>query len=1125
MNQVFSLMRYAISAVFKKVDSCRYMGVLFLLLALALFPIHVRAQATASLVGTVHDTSGAIIAGATVTAKNQETGFTRTSVSDADGNYVIHSVPIGVYTLTAEIQGFKQVKVPNITLDVAQEARVNLALVPGEVTTTVTVTDTTSLIQTESSSLGQVINNKEIVNLPLNSRHVTQLVELTPGALTSPAVGSANSGNAGPSAGSNTNFMTAAIGGGGISKTEFVLDGVTNTEQLYNGIQFEPSVDFIQEFRVLSNSFPAQYGRGSAVVLMGTKSGTNDLHGTGFEFIRLNTPGFQTDAKNFFAAPNTPLASLRQNQFGGSLGGPVLKSRLFFFLNYEGTRQQIPTTKSQLVPDTATRGGDLTNVLGATPAHDPYTGLPFPGNKIPSNELDAAAQFFLNPDILPLPNQPDGRTFVYSPAQTLDVDQGNVRIDYQIGSNDQLFGRFSITDSDMKNPGGIPVAGGTTATVNTKNAAVSYAHIFSPKLFNEVHFGLGRLYFANTPQGLGTNYTTQAGILGFDETSKLYPGFPTIFPGDYGVLWGNIFAPLINPTETYQLSDLVTWNKGKHALTMGFDMRHFHLSSTNAAFSRGMFFFNGQYTGNGFADFLTGNPSSGLRDFPRNTFGETDFSFPLFVQDDWRVSDNLTLNLGLRYDLAAAPVQDLGQNSYFDENAGKWIVSVYKNGLPNLTTQGIAQDAYNQYASDIITAKQAGLSNNLQTISKKTFAPRIGFAYRPFGGTKTVVRAGYGIFYQLASGNQTVSSAIINIPFIYDTSRTGSAAPAVPTQGGNFENFFNFPFGAGGGALVSQQDLSIHPPYGQQWNLAVQHELTPTLSLQLAYVGNKGTHIETQIPFNYPRWQGGINIGPQQPFVGEGTSFTNVGNSIYHALQATVEKRYSFGLYFLSNFTWSKLINDGSYDDNTVIGQGGVQDPANLRLDRGLGSQDVAFRSVTSAIYSLPFGRGMQFGHDIPRALDYAVGGWRLSIIARMQSGSPFTPTENTSPFGPGAGYGTRPNRVASGKLSHPTINEWFDVSAFTVNPDDSGVFGTSGRNILRGPGEDIWDASLMKDFHFTERTFLSLRLDAFNAFNHPWFAQPNANIQSGAGVSGAITSTATTTNSRELQGSLKIYF
>ena len=1066
-----------------------------------LFTASLYAQSTASIVGTVRDSTEALVAGANVTARNQDNGFIRTVTTNAQGSYEIDLVPIGRYTLTAARSGFSQSEVPNIILQVAQQALVDIKLSPGNVGQTVTVTSNPTLIQTEASSLGQVIDNKKIVDLPLNGRDFTQLVSLTPGALTSNTPG-------GPTAASNTGFTTVSVSGGQSEKTEFLLDGISNQEQLYNGVQFSPSIDFIQEFRVLSNSFSAEYGRGSAIILVSTRSGGNQIHGAVFEFLRNDA----LDAVNYFAVGKPPL---RRNQFGASVGGPIIKNHLFYFLNYEGTRLDNPETSTVLVPTPAQRNGDLSSL--ATPAKpiiDPVTKAPFPGNQIPKNQLDSAAQFILN--YVPPPNLAGG-LFSYNSTATRNINQGNVRVDYQVSSKDSLFARYSLNDIAITTPGPIPQNGGLSVTVNTRNEGYSYTHVFSPNLLNEARFGYAHLYFANSPQGLGTNYTAQAGILGFDQTSILYPGFPQFDVGSYvggTLISGNLYAPLINPTSTFELSDMLTWNKGKHSFNIGVDVRRYHLTSTNAAFSRGRFSFNGQYSGNSLADFLLGYPDQGYRDYPRNLFGERVLNYPVFFQDDWKVSGNLTLNLGLRYDLASADKQDLGQNSYFDINQGKWVVSTYKNGQINLSTQQVAQAAYNSYSKYIITASQAGVNNNLQTMSKKNIAPRIGFAYRPYDNDTTVIRGGYGIFYTLSPGNPTVSQAIINLPFITDevlpNQATATGAPLYNTK-----NYFNSSF-TSGPPYLSAQDLKIRPPYDQEWNLAVQRELKTGLALQVAYVGNKGTRLERDVPLNYASVGGLPNSGTRQsrrkyPQFGNGDLFTMSGRSTYNALQVSLEKRLSSGLTFLSAYTYSNLMNDMNVDDETA-----VQNPLNPQLDYGLGSQDVKHRSVTSFSYALPVGRGMQFLSSIPRPVDLVVGGWRLGGIAQFQTGSPFTPTMEANPTD--TDYATRPNRVASGSLANKSIRHYFDVAAFQVPA--AGQIGNSGRNILRGPGFDDWDLSLLKDFHFTERLYAEFRAEAFNTFNHPRFYNPTTDIQSP--VAGQILKAG---DPRQLQVALKIYF
>ena len=424
-----------------------------------------------------------------------------------------------------------------------------------------------------------------------------------------------------------------ALGGGQSIKTEYVLDGISNTEQLYNGVQFSPSVDFIQEFKVFSNGFPAEYGNGTGMLVTSTRSGTNGFHGVAFEYIRND----YTDARNYFAT--TPPAALRRNQFGGSFGGPVIKNHLFFFLNYEGTRVKTPITKSGLMATASQRSGNISSLCTTTCPHDPLTGLPFPGNQIPSNRLDNATQYFYQ--FLPLPNAPDGIHYNWSPQQTTNADQGNVRIDYQMRERDTFFGRYSISDSQVYTPGTVPLTGGLTNTLNVRNIASGYTHIFTPSIINELRVGYSHMMYSNTAQGQDVNHTTTSGILGFTETTLLYPGFPTMSTGSYARINGQDFSPLINPTTMWEISDIVSYNRGKHAFRMGVVAQRRHITSTNAAHSRGDFNFNGMFSGNTLVDYLLGYPSSGAIDYPRQVFGERNFAIPMFLQDDWKIRKTL----------------------------------------------------------------------------------------------------------------------------------------------------------------------------------------------------------------------------------------------------------------------------------------------------------------------------------------------------------------------------------------------------------------------------------------------------------------------------------------------------
>lgn len=1053
----------------------------------------VQAAPTGTILGTIRDANGSVVSGATITALHVETNLSRSAVTDSNGDYIIASLPVGAYKITATLQGFRQAVMPHVVLQVDQKARIDIKLEVGEIANQVTVTGMAPLVETEGSSVGQVVDNKKIVDLPLNGRDFTQLAALTPGVLTSQTTGQV---------GEQTGFTTVQAGGGGANKTEFLLDGITNQEQLFDGVQFRPSVDTLQEFRVLENSFSAEYGRGSAIINATTKAGTNEFHGSLFEFLRND----QLDARNFFAL-SKPVN--KQNQFGGTVGGPVKlpgifdgKNSTFFFYGFEGLRTRRGLTRNTLVPGQAFRSGDF-SALGIA-IRDPLTGQPFPGNRIPDNRISNTSKFLLG--FVPLPNNPTG-TLQYAASSVSDYDQHSIRVDRRIGKGN-LYVRYSINDQSRVNPGVLPTSGTVDQETRTQNAAVSYSHVFTPTLLNEVRLGYGRLFNANSPQGLGNNVTVQAGIRGFDQTSVNFPGFPNInVTGFGGLINGVAFAPIVNPTNTWHLTDNLTLIRGRHNTRMGVDVRRFHLSSTNAAFSRGSFSYSGVYSGNGFADFLLGYPSSGIRDFPRNHFGLTDNQYHFYVQDDFKIAPRLTLFLGLRYEFNTLPRADQAQAGRFDSSLGKVVVSTLPNGEINLATQQVASIVFPTFRDVIVTAREVGQPNDLQEIDHKQFAPRVGFAYRPLNNNRTVVRAGYGIFYVLQRGNPAVSTPILNLPFILDEFKNNSTP--VPTF--TTASFFDAPF-VFGTALISTFDTKLRSPYQQEWNLAVQHELLPDLALDVAYVGSKGTRLERTLLFNFaPPGSGPLQNRRPFPRFSSGGYYQNSGSSIYHSMQVKLEKRYSGGLSMLAAYTWAKLIDDVS---------GSFADPRNPGLERSLGSLDTPNRLVTSFAYELPFGRAKRFGGGIPSWANKFVGGWQLGGIVQYQSGFPFTPVLGSpDPANVGFEYARRPNRIGSGKLDDPTLDRYFDLSAFTVPAP--GTIGNSGRNILRGPGIKNWDLAILKNTYITERIYHQFRLELFNAWNTPQFRNPSTNVDPGSN-GGRILGAR---DPRIIQVAMKLYF
>ncbi|MBC7925193.1 MAG: TonB-dependent receptor, partial [Bryobacteraceae bacterium] len=766
------------------------------------------------------------------------------------GNYIATALAVGTYSVNVTFTGFKQSSVGNVILQVDQQARVDIQLEVGDAATKVEISDTPPLLSTDTSSVGQVIDNKKIVDLPLNGRNFTQLAALTPGVLTTQVTGTSA-----PLTGSTT----VQVGGGQYNKTEFLIDGVSSQEQGLDGVQLLPSVDAVNEFKVHSNSFAAEYGRGSAIINATIKSGTNEYHGVLFEFLRND----KMDARNFFAPTKGPY---KQNQFGGTLGGPIVRNKLFFFGNYEGNRIRRGLTRNVVVPSAAFRSGDFSAL--PTQLRDPLTQAPIIGNRIPASRLDPVSQNLLR--FVPLPNSPTG-TYQFLAGRALDGDQGTGRLDYQVTEKDVLFLRYSRNVQNEVIPGNLPDSGTLFLASRAHNAALGYTRIFSPTFLNELRLGYTHLYTDGTPQGLGTNYTVQSGIRGFEQTSSSFPGFPEVTVTGFGTLVATLgFRPAIAPFDTKQFVDNVTWTRGRHTAKFGFDYRRFHYVEENGGTaSRGRFNYGGAYSGNGFADYILGYPNSGQRSYPTQHFGLSDTQYHFFVQDDFKVNRKLTLNIGLRYEFNSIPKADLAQSSTFDEKLGKIVVSTLPNGQINVTTQQVAGIAYGLYSSRIVTAAEANYPNDLQEMNRNQWAPRFGFAYRPSDDNRTVIRGGYGIFYLLLRPNNFASYQIQNVPFSADELKDNTTpSPTLTTA-----NFFDAPFGTGTPRLATLE-RKINAPYMQQWNIAVQRQLLGDWTIDVAYVANKGNKLEQRYTTNFVQ-PGPGNVQSRRPFplFGAGTRY------------------------------------------------------------------------------------------------------------------------------------------------------------------------------------------------------------------------------------------------------------
>ena len=1001
----------------------------------------------AQIVGRIIDPSGAPIPGATITATNVATNISSSTVTTQNGEYVIPQLPLGAYAVTVEAKGFQKFVRHGITLEVNQIVRVDATLAVGQVSQEVTVTAQSPVINTETSALGKVVNNREINDIPLNGRNYLSLALLTPGVVAA-------------SAGSNPDV----INGSRPDHVSYLLDGAPNIDRRGNVPVVTPSLDAIQEYQILTNSYSAAYGRlGAGIVSVALKTGTNQFHGTVYDYLRNDA----LDARGFF---DQQVPILKRNQFGASLGGPIIKDKAFFFFSYEGLRQRNSTSNLMRVPTLAERQG-----IFASPIRNPFTGKPYANNTIPT--IDPVAQNIL--PFIPTPNLSGVLNYIDVGNASQDTDSYLSVIDYHFNNMDQLTGHFALTNANGTNPFRAENIPGFGSTVFNRNQqwSISETHIFSPMILNQFRAGFTRSNFSETSVNFGKNTSAQVGIAGvpggYGLTSIVISGLPTV--GDA------IFLPDQWTDNEYSFSDSVNWTKGSHAIQFGVDFQRSQHFNLFAAYANGQAAFIGYFTGNAFADFLLGLPVQTQRQVGTNKSYLFSNYVGAYIQDDWKVLPNLTLNLGVRYDLNGAPT----------EKYNHW-----SNFIPSL--------------GQSITAGTPGYPDGLMETHYNNFSPRVGFAYRPSRFKNTVIRGGYGIFtsfdlqytlYQLLGATA--------YPFtdlqLYQSLKPGPLTLAAP--------FPSTPGSAPGASSPNGWEYNNPTPYTQNWNLTIGQDFGHNMGIEVSYVGNKGTHESVLLNMNQAIRTATGSISPY-PKLGR-VLVENLGaNSIYNALQISFKKRFSGGLGFRSNFTWSKAIDEASFGASEY-----PQDPRNLAAERGLSDANRGKVWTSDFIYELPVGRDRRFGSHFNRGVDALLGGWQVNGILNFSDGRPFTPV--LSKTNAQAGQPTRPNRIASGFVSNPTITEWFDPAAFPNVPLTALQYGNSGRNILVGPGIISVDTSLFKDFAMPwEGQRLQFRAEFFNMLNHANFGQPDPRVDQA--TAGYISSAGP---GRQIQLALKYIF
>jgi outer membrane receptor protein involved in Fe transport len=1119
----------------------------------------VQAQVeSGKVVGTVRDASGAVLADATVTVTETQTNAERKTPSNSGGEYVVTELKPGTYTVTAEREGFKTAVQTAFKLDINQVVRVDLTLVVGSVHEQVLVTAVEPQVESETSSIGQVIDESRVHQLPINGRNFMQLAYLSPGVNMGPAsTGSTGNVQQGEIPEDERGNGSIQVNGLWATNNNYLLNGFDNNEQQIGFELIEPPIDAIQEFKVQTNNFGADIGKGGAVVNVVTRAGTNRFHGSAFEFLRNSS----MDAKNYFDDPAQPIPPFKRNEFGGSFGGPIIRDRTFFFVDYQGRRIRTSDTFLSPVPNPAEVGGNFSDLLtGSSPTIvvDPVTGNQFMGNNnaspnvIPSCPsptggacLDPAALNVVA--LFPAPSPGLGNLFRYNPVDRNNQDSFDVRIDHQITSQNSFFGVFSYGNVDDHKPDPFPgIAGGGSFTGNINNkalmAGLSDVHAFSASKINELKIGYTRYQVDARPFFAGQALATQLGIPGInDPNNPVTGGLPNIQISGLNSLGNGDWFPEVLHENNYQLLDSFTYIHGRHSFKVGGDLRrrqHGFLQVQNA---RGDLFYTGQFTSSDpntytvpLADFLIGYTQSLFRDAQTGTYGMRWWEFGAYLMDDYRVSSKLTLNLGLRYDIYTPMVEEHNRLANFDFQTGLFVA-------PGVTPG---------------TSRSGDVATNW-----KNFSPRIGFAYTPGSDNKTSVRGGYGIFYDMQADQNDTELAYNDLPGVYGSqSFTASLGtyPLTPvmylSQGPPpiiFSSITN-PTGRASAAY-------FHNPttYIEEWNLNIERQLMKDMVLQIGYEGTRGVHLtylrnlnQATHPLDSNFSDSSGNEGrPYESTVPNIAAIRTEGHDISlinHGLQVRFEKRSSHGWSMLNSYTYQHTIGQAT-ESETPNSDGEPQDTYNMRAERGNVAPDFRHQFTSAWSYEIPFGPGKRFFTG-SGPMRWLAGGWQLNGIISLYSGQAFTPYLSYDPTNTGSG-GPRPDRVGNpydfsnatsgfngGNNGGPTpgcatstgqnINCWYNPAAFAIAPLAPGqsfatMFGNAGRGSLRGPAFYDTDFSVFKDFKLKEKGQLELRAEIFNLFNKPQFALPNNLVD----TSNAGQITSTLHESRQIQVSVNISF
>jgi hypothetical protein len=1067
--------------------------------------------ASATLTGIVEDFTGAVLPNVIVSVTNTDRNTEHVARTNQAGRYVLPALNPGNYSVAAELPGFKKFARDGVTVQVNQVGRIDITLDIGSVEETIDVRGALPLLHSETSARGLVIDQQKIVELPLNGRDYNQLAMLAPGVLPStPRLAALN-------------FKGAfSINGNRIFDNAFLLDGVDNVSysSSYRGENVQvvqPSIEALQEFKVQTNAYSAEFGRSSgAVINAAIRSGSNSIRGSVYQFLRNDA----LDANNFFSnAFGAPKPVRQRNQFGAALGGPLVKDKVFWFADYEGLREREGSPQARAVPSALETSGQF-----GTPVFDPFT------TGRPEFRRDALGQWVIPRDrwdpvgagiveLIPDPNVSGTNIYASTPITRMHTDQFDIRVDHQISRETNYFGRYSFVDSNVFRPAPLPgLAEGSYNDAfgsndnRSQGVAAGLTHTFSASLVGDFRLGWTRGDYFSDPPNAGIDGAALVGLKNVPNDPQIVGGLPKIALQGYDAIGRHTSTPQFQTPRTWNPRFTFSLHEGKHFLKFGFEFLGTQTRINDLSATIGAMSFANRFTGRSIGDLLLGLPTALvltwfalINQSQRMHFG--------FLQDDYQVSRRLKVNLGIRYEYSTPPTERTNRLANFDPATGVMLF-----------------------------AKDGGtFERSLVHTDRNNWAPRVGFSYSP--RSRWLIRGAYGVFYShtVRQGREGLLS--FNPPFVVDNLiLTNVFSPTAVASAAPFRLRDGYPEGlldpnrVLGFAYRRGQDSFQRSPYVQQFNFGIQRELTSNLLIDAAYVGNKGTKLPGFRNLNAPsvivNANGSHSLGPRPyPAFNDIQWMENRVPSNYHSLQLGLEKRFSSGLSALGSYTWAKALTEAAdHLSTSPVGPGvdiGVfsvpQDSNNLRAERGPAEFDVRHRLVLSYVYELPWGRNRRWGGSWNKAADIFFGDWQVSGIHVVQSGQPLTAIQGGSTvLNLGADRVARPNLVGNPELpsSQRTVERWFNTDAFTPLSPAPQAFGSAGVGIMRAPGVASFDFSLAKTIEIDESRRMQFRTELFNAFNHPILGPPD--IRREASTFGRILSSS---HGRIIQFGLKAYF